>query len=160
MSHCIDQSQLWSRFQILRLTQNMRVHASGDQRLEQFDEWTLSIGNGEMDKAVIPWSNVATKITSNSVKNRDAEGQSMKEFIGKIFPDIGTNIQDRDWLEGRAILCATNSEVTMINEMISSMLPGNRITYNSADELQNSQSSCTPLTEAWYATVVIEESQS
>ena len=61
----------------------------------------------------------------------------MKGFIQKVFPDLEINVQDKNWLEGRAILCATNSEVRMINEMMSSMLPGNRMTYNSADELQN-----------------------
>merc|ERR1711983_306627 len=35
VTHCINQSALWSTFRILRLTTNMRVHASGDQRLEQ-----------------------------------------------------------------------------------------------------------------------------
>ena len=117
----------------------MRVHASGDARLERFDNWTLSLGNGEVEQAVIPWSNVATTITPNSSLNRDSEAQAMKEFITKIFPDIETNIQDRNWLEGRAILCATNSEVRMINEMMSTMLPGQRMTYNSADELLNNE---------------------
>ena len=90
-----------------------------------------------MNKVVIPWSNVATKIAPNSRLSRNAEGKAMKEFIQKIFPDLETNIQDRNWLEGRAILCSTNSEVKMINEMMSNMLPGCRTTYNSADELQN-----------------------
>ena len=117
----------------------MRVHASGNRRLEKFDQWTLSLGNGEVQNAVIPWSYVATKITPNNSKNRDAEGQAMKEFIEKIFPDIKNNIQNRSWLEGRAILCATNSEVKMVNDMISTMLPGDRVTYNSADELLNNE---------------------
>ena len=133
VAHCINQSQLWNRFQILKLTQNMRVHASGDHRLEQFDKWTLSLGNGEVQNAVNPWSNVATTIAPNNSKNRKA----MRQFIEKIFPDIRNNIQDRNWLEGRSILCATNAEVNMINDMVSSMLPGTRVTYNSADELQN-----------------------
>ena len=113
----------------------MRVHASGDKRLEQFDKWTLSLGNGEVQNAVIPWSNVATTIAPNNSKNRKA----MRQFIEMIFPDIRNNIQDRNWLEGRAILYATNSEVRMINEMMSGMLPGDRVTYNSADELQNTE---------------------
>ena len=92
-----------------------------------------------MDKVVIPHENVATRIETNSRSNRDAEGEAMKEFIGKIFPDLRNNVQDRSWLEGRTILCSTNAEVKMVNDMISTMLPGNQGTYNSADELQNSQ---------------------
>ena len=61
----------------------------------------------------------------------------MGEFIEKVFPDLRHNIHDKNWLEGRAILCATNAEVTMVNEMMSLMLPGGQVTFNSADELQN-----------------------
>ena len=137
VSHCINQSPLWRKFKILKLTQNMRVHASGDARLEEFDQWTLALGNGEVDKAAIPTSNIATRIPPNTAKSRDAERKAMKDFIEKIFPDLSHNIQDKTWLDGRAILCATNAEVAMINEMISSMLPGGQVTFNSADELQN-----------------------
>ena len=63
----------------------------------------------------------------------------MKEFVEKIFPDLRININNRNWLEGRAILCATNAEVSMVNDMMSGMLPGNTVTYNSADELENNQ---------------------
>ena len=137
VSHCINQSPLWRYFKILRLTQNMRVNATGNARLEQFDKWTLSLGDGDVEKAVIPICNIATRISPNSKLNRDAERKSMKDFIEKIFPDLRNNIHDKNWLEGRAILCATNAEVTMVNEMISSMLPGSQMTYSSANELQN-----------------------
>ena len=46
VSHCINKSRLWQHFQVLELTENMRVRASGDLILEEFDKWTLSIGNG------------------------------------------------------------------------------------------------------------------
>ena len=72
VTHCINQSPLWGNFQILRLTQNMRVHASGDARLERFDNWTLSLGNGEVEQAVIPWSNVATTITESSLRRHQS----------------------------------------------------------------------------------------
>ena len=44
VEHCINQSYLWTNFISLKLTKNMRVHASGDPELEEFDRWTLSIG--------------------------------------------------------------------------------------------------------------------
>ena len=43
---CINRSFLWRHFEVLRLTQNMRVRASGDVRLEEFDQWLLSLGDG------------------------------------------------------------------------------------------------------------------
>ena len=130
--------------------------------IEQFDQWTLSLGNGEVNKVKIPPVNVATRVSPNSKENRDAEGQAMKEFIGKIFPELRINIQDRNWLEGRAILCATNAEVNMVNEMVSTMLPGDRVTYSSADELQVSGVHGNPsYSGKTYATVnIIQEDQS
>ena len=53
VSHCINQSHLWSNFKILQLTENMRIRASGDPVLEDFDQWTLSIGNGTEINGVI-----------------------------------------------------------------------------------------------------------
>ena len=137
VAHCINQSPLWSNFKILRLTKNMRVHASGDQRLEKFDRWTLSLGNGDVELAKIPDEMVVTKIIANSKENTLTEGQAMEEFIKVIFPNIEVNIRDRNWLDGRAILCTTNKEVAMINETVSSLLPGVQVSYASADELQN-----------------------
>ena len=137
VSHCINQSPLWRHFHILKLTQNMRVHASGDKTLEDFDAWTLSVGNGEASLVSIPEEMVATVIVPNSKENCLSEGQCMNDFIEKIFPRLETNIHDKNWLEGRAILCSTNKEVSMINEMVCSLIPGHQVTYNSADELQN-----------------------
>ena len=138
VSQCINQSVLWGNFQILRLTQNMRVSASGDQVLEDFDKWTLSIGDGNVSQISVPKEMVATKIIPNSQGNNQSEGQSMEDFITNVFPNLEDHIHDKTWLEGRAILCPTNKEVQMINEMISTMLPGQQVTYSSADELQNS----------------------
>ena len=44
IEHCINQSHLWKNFVTLNLTKNMRVDASGDPDLEDFDRWTLAIG--------------------------------------------------------------------------------------------------------------------
>ena len=55
---CINQSLLWSDFQLHSLTENMRVRASGDPVLEQFANWTLSLGDGtknnQQERVMIP----------------------------------------------------------------------------------------------------------
>ena len=48
---CINHSHLWQHFQVLSLTVNMRVRNNRvndiiDPVLEEFDSWTLSIGDG------------------------------------------------------------------------------------------------------------------
>ena len=138
VSYCINQSPLWQNFQILTLTQNMRVQASDDEVLKNFDRWTLSLGNGEAEQIRIPDDMIATEILPNCKDNSLSEAQCMEKFIREIFPSLETNIQNKNWLEGRVILAPTNKEVHMINEMISTMLPGQQVSYKSADELQNS----------------------
>ena len=124
VNRCVNQSILWSAFKILKLTQNMRVHASGDAHLEAFDKWTLDIGNGQSEEIKIPWNMIATQIISNSKENSNSEGKSMEEFCNKIFPNLAENKDDKEWLFGRAILAPTNKEVAVLNDIISSKLPG------------------------------------
>ena len=135
VKHSINQSHLWGNFTHLTLTVNMRVHASGNQELEDFDRWTQTIGNGEMESLSIPEEMIATKISPNTKKDSTAEGAAMKDFCEKIFPNIAVNAADKNWLDGRAILASTNTEVTMLNDLINDMLPGNNQVFRSADEL-------------------------
>ena len=111
-SHCINKSYLWQYFEVLSLTENMRVKASGDPKLEEFDQWTLSIGNGSTDDEAVPIPDeMITEIIPNTPTESWHEDDSMKRFCKLIFPDLETNITIPGWLEGRAILAPTNSEV-------------------------------------------------
>ena len=139
VQRCVNQSFLWNGFQILKLSTNMRVHASGDAQLEAFDKWTLDIGNGQSEAVKIPWNMIATQIVPNSKENSTLEGKSMEEFCNKIFPNLAENKDDSDWLYGRAILATTNKEVAILNDIISSKLPGTASVFRSADELLNRQ---------------------
>ena len=80
---------------------------------------------------------VACRIVPNSAQNRNSEALAMTQFCNSVFPQLATNISDPQWLEGRAILAATNREVNMINEGLASKLPGNTDTLTSADALTN-----------------------
>ena len=137
VNRCINKSHLWGQFKIMKLTENMRVRASGDHLLEQFDQWTLGIGNGESEKIQIPPNMLATRIISNTKNNRNSEGQSMEQFCQIIFPDLNKNINNLNWLDGRAILATTNKEVKVINDLIISWLPGKELKFYSADYLEN-----------------------
>ena len=83
VAQCINQSPLWKNFKILRLSENMRVHASNDQVLKNFDRWTLSLGNAEAEQVSIPDEMISTKIIPNTKDNMSSEGQSMERFIGE-----------------------------------------------------------------------------
>ena len=106
--------------------------------LEQFDQWTLSIGNGDLKEIPLTDDMISTIITKNSKENPNSEHDAMSRFVDEIFPNISNNISDPHWLEGRCILAATNKEVDMINEMVQDRLPGTTDRLYSADTLGNS----------------------
>ena len=111
----------------------------GDQTLQQFDNWSLSVGNGEMENLTIPDTMIASTITPDSSVNPISERQAMEEFCDRVFPDLSVNIHNPEWLDGRAILAVTNKEVKILNEVLVSKLPGNTDTLKSADQLDNDQ---------------------
>ena len=65
VKHSINQSKLWKHFKVLKLNENMRVRASGDQLLEEFDGWTVSIGNG-LSESIPILEEMLTKIEMNT----------------------------------------------------------------------------------------------
>ena len=124
----------------MRLSENMRVRASGDPALEAFDKWTLSIGNGLNLNGGVPIPEaMITEIKSNTKTEPKNEENSMKKFCQEVFPDIEANINTPGWLEGRTILAPTNKEVDVLNEVIQGWLPQEGIKLQSADTLENSE---------------------
>ena len=138
VAKCINQSSLWKHFQVFHLTVNMRVRASGDPTLEEFDKWTLSIGNGTVLNGVvtIPEEQL-TEILPNTKTEPRNEEKSMKQFCKEVFPDLEVNIRKPGWLEGRTILAPTNKEVDAINQMMENWLPQEGTKHSSADSLEN-----------------------
>ena len=126
-------------FQDFNLDSKHASHGIWRQRTGGFDKWTLSVGNGESDILKIPDQMIATIIKPNSKENPHAEDEAMHDFCEKIFPDLLQNITDRNFIEGRALLASTNHEVKLLNEHLSSKLPGSPDVLRSADQLQNPQ---------------------
>ena len=79
----VDRSFLWRHFEVLRLTQNMRVRASGDLRLEEFDQWLLSLGDGT---APVVSGEDIIELPEDlcSVIDKEDEKKSMAEFLSLI----------------------------------------------------------------------------
>lgn len=139
VSACINKSHLWQHFQVLRLTENMRVHASGDPTLEAFDQWTVSLGDGTAgENGLVPIpEGMVTEIQPNTPSESWREKQAMEEFCRGVFPDLANNISLQGWLEGRAILTPINKEVKTLNDMMQDWLQGEGIVLNSADTVEN-----------------------
>ena len=137
---CINFSHLWQHFQVVSLTENMRVRASGDPKLEDFDSWTLGLGNGTANDAkglvAIP-EDMLFEINSNSNVDQKIEERCMKEFCEKVFPNLPVNLTSDGWLDGRCLLAPTNKEVDTINDLMESWVPGTLIKLSSADTLED-----------------------
>ena len=133
---CINRSILWRNFTVLKLTENMRVRASGDVRLKEFDQWLLSLGDGT---APFLDGNSTVELPEEQCVaiEKGNEAKSMSEFCEKIFPNLNENISDENWLKGRKILAPTNKEVDKINNLLVDKMAGDLITLHSSDSLDN-----------------------
>ena len=118
----------------------MRVKASGDLKLEAFDKWTVSIGDGISNDTngltSIP-QNMFYNIKLNTKTYPKQEEDCMREFCRIIFPDLKTNIHNPKWFDGRTILAPTNREVDALNDIIQNWVPGTTINLSSSDSLED-----------------------
>ena len=120
----------------------MRIKASGNPLLEAFDNWTLSIGNGETetvdetDIVQIP-EDMCFKIKEKTVKNPHSEKEAIKGLAEHVYPNLENNIFSPGWMDGRAILAPTNKQVDAINNQIIDGFPGQPSVLTSSDELIN-----------------------
>jgi hypothetical protein len=138
IARCINQHPLFEHFDVMTLTQNMRVMASGDPVLMEWDAWLDEVGNGaEGEMVTIPQTVRCIRIEDNTKKEPKREEKAMKELIGEVFPDLPANLQDRDWLKGRAILTPTNANVDRLNAAMVRMAPGGEFVLASADTVDN-----------------------
>ena len=119
----MNRSHLWKEFRVVQLKENMRIKASGDPVLEEFDNWTLSIGNGEAeqedgtDMIKVP-PDMCFRIHEKSPGNPDSEKEAMKSLANHVYPRLGQNIMIPGWINGRSILAPTNNQVDAINNLI------------------------------------------
>ena len=127
VKNVINASHLWDHFKAFELSENMRVKACGDPKLEAFDKWTVSIGDGISNDTngltYIP-QDMAYNIKPNTATNPKQKENCMREFCRIIFPDLKTNIHNPKWLDGRTILAATNREVDALNDIMQNWVPG------------------------------------
>ena len=56
-----------------------------------------------------------------------------------VFPDLGSNYNNAQWLTSRAILCPTNEGVENINQLLLDKFPGAARIYQSNDKVTNSE---------------------
>ena len=136
----LNRSPLWSVFEVIHLEDNMRVQMSQSPDAKEFDEFTLKLGNGDIDTEgntdliELP-EEMCMEIEKKTTKNPNAVKESMQKLAHHVYPSLNTNYKRESWMNGRAILAPTNKEVDEINNLISESFPGNPIVLTSSDEL-------------------------
>ena len=138
----LNRSSLWKFFQVMELTENMRVKMCNDPKSKDFDDFTLKVGNGEID--VIEDSDLikipdemCLTIEPNTKQNPKAEREAMGILAAYVFLDINRNFSKQGWMKGRGILAPTNQQVDELNNLISDQFPGKPIVVHSSDETVN-----------------------
>ncbi|XP_029638018.1 uncharacterized protein LOC115213224 [Octopus sinensis] len=123
----IKSSYLWSSVQKLRLTTNMRLQLNGDDANRTFSKQLLDVGNGtsvgEKDGRVnLPFGHMVS---------------DLKVLMNKVFPYLGNQFTDYNWLKTRAILVPKNVAVDDLSVKLLEQLPGEHHIYNSIDTVLN-----------------------
>ena len=140
----LNRSHLWKFFKVMELKENMRIMASGDPSLQEFDDWMLSIGNGDAptiigsDLIEIP-EEMCIEIVPKSIKSPNSEKEAMQCLADHVYPSLEENYSNHNWMEGRAILAPTNKQVDLINNLIADTFPGDPHILASSDEFFNSE---------------------
>ena len=93
---------MWDHFKVFELSENLRVKASGDPKLEACDKWTVtiddSIANDTNGLTSIPQDKFHN-IKPNTATNPKQEEICTRDFFRIIFLDLQTNIQFPKWLD-------------------------------------------------------------
>ena len=122
----LNRSHLWKHFKVMQLKENMRIMSSGDVSLKEFDDWTLSVGNGEAPTTVgsdlieIP-EEMCIEIEPKTFKNPDSEKYAMKRLADQVYPNLETNHLNPGWMGGRSILAPTNKQADSISLLTISL---------------------------------------
>ena len=120
---CLKFSYLWKYVEVHHLIENMRIKITGTQDAKEFGELLLSIGDGSIeggDLITLP-------------KDMLTEKESISELTEFVFPNLGLNHKNPNWLSERGILSPTNQEADEINTWMTQQFPGEEKLYKSCD---------------------------
>jgi hypothetical protein len=119
----IRNSSAWQYFQLFTLSQNMRVEKGAS--FVPHTKWLLDVGDGKLNH------NYEVPIP----EDLDYINDSIIDFV--YPPDC--DFSDTNEIAKRAILCPRNTTCLEMNEQILNRLPGEPVTYLSADEINEEE---------------------
>ena len=138
---CLKNSDLWSYFVQLELSENVRA----DRNELEFKEWAMSVGN---DRCRVYDGLNLIKIPDRVICNGNIVNSTFGN--GQINPDERQRLNN-------VILCPTNRDSLEINEVILNRLNGELFEYLSSDEIierpnRADNDSITPIEQAYERT--------
>jgi len=133
VSASIKSSYLWEFVEVFCLSENMRandvVAVHPDLGNRTFADWLLCLGNNELET-----------IDEDYIKCLDMmvlPPTDTQAMVVAIYPRLHEGQTTNEYLHERAILAPHNKEVSLINAMVLSYLPGAQVDFLSADSAED-----------------------
>ncbi|KAL7145491.1 hypothetical protein ABFS83_07G088000 [Erythranthe nasuta] len=118
-----------------KLTKNMRLQScsspSNVDEIKEFGDWILNVGNGDVGEDNDGEASI--KIQDDMLIG-DSE-DPFRDLLEFVYPDLLSNMYDRDYFQGREILAPTNECIESVNDHLMSILPGEEKVYLSSDSM-------------------------
>jgi hypothetical protein len=139
----ITNSKLWRHVAVLKLHINMRLHnpsldAVKRAKIEQFSNWTLSIGDGTAPTIRRGEEREASWVTIPDDLLIRTNGSKIAALVFDVYTDFIANYKNPEYLATRAIVYPNNQTVDEINDYIIKMLPGDSVQCLSCDTISKS----------------------
>jgi ATP-dependent DNA helicase PIF1 len=129
VSASINNSYLWESIEVFRLSENMRaddaIAVHPDLGNRTFAAWLLCLGNNELE--IIDEDYIKCP---DMMKLPPADTQAM---VVAIYPQLHEGQVTNEYLHERVISAPRNKEVSLINVMVLSYLPGAQVDFLSAN---------------------------
>jgi len=129
VSASIKNSYLWEFVEVFRLSENMRaddaIAVHPDLGNRTFADWLLCLGNNELETINDDYIKCPNMMKLPPVDTR--------AMAVAIYPQPHEGQVTNEYLRERAILAPRNKEVSLINMMVLSYLPGTQVDFLSAD---------------------------
>ena len=136
VNHTIKKSDLWDNVEVLKLTQNMRVHnekikypddVEFHKELENHEEWLLKLGENCLPKhGSVDDSNII-EVPHHMCR------QSKDEVIQTVYDDFKSNIGDKEYFKSRIVFAGTNEIVDEVNDEMVDEMNGEEHVFTSVD---------------------------
>ncbi|XP_056698529.1 uncharacterized protein [Spinacia oleracea] len=129
---------IWPECIVYTLRTNMRIKRSNLDQVDiertEFNKWVLDMGNGHIPATTKEgeeeptWIEIPKDLLINGA-------DPIAALVEEVYPKILHSYMDPKYLQQRAILAPKSETVDNINGYILQMIPGEEITYKSADRI-------------------------